>query len=133
MTNQKVEDVLLAASQLPHLTSLVMRDMSDDAPGILAKFVSHLTQLRTFCYQSTMRLSADDTDALFRLPNLEVLRIGMFYSSTSLNAPAMYATPPSAEAAKMLTKLVELSGVSSWATDEILLRFENLKRLTRLY
>lgn len=143
VSHRKPEDVLLAAGHLRHLTHLEMRDMSEEDDDNITtpaarlhfgKYISTLIELRSFRYYSAMRMNADDTDALCRLPNLQVLRLGMpAKARAASSSDRIFSAPPSAEAAKWLTRLVELSAWSSWATDEILLRFQNLKCLTRLY
>lgn len=82
-------------------------------------------ELREMCLYGPLNLSQEDSDAFCYLPNLELLRLaGSVHPSG--------APPPSAEAARFLTRLVELDTVSAWGTDETLLRLCNSKSLTRL-
>lgn len=107
--------------------------MAAAEPGVIAKHVSKLQELRSFQLSGPMQLNGNDSDALCRLPNLETLRLAINFGSVAPSSTAAYCTPPSIEAIKHLTKLMELSALATWGTDEVLLRFQNLNCLTSLY
>ena len=130
-----LSEALSAASTLRYLTALDVSEMTYKEGGLFAQYFSPLLNLKMLrIYDSRLRLTAEDSDAICRLPSLAHLVIDVYDDEDDYSERDRLVTiaSPSTDAVRALTSLVELNVPSGFMPTQVVADLGLLQRLTRL-